>query len=168
MEYETGLLVFGEGEVVKSARNSMSTRQSSNSSASGRCVCSSESATPGVDVGRSDSWLSNNTSLGSRLPFWARFPAEDCQKNDSCHCSRDSTSYRYGRILVSTRMQFRAWLSGARSDGKDGWFRSDNSLDVTDDNNVSKFLNAVSRVRRISAGAMREKTSSALSGSSQN
>lgn len=66
-------------------------------------------------------------------------------------------------------MQFSASRSGARSgSGKEGWFLRAVKREVMDSNNVSKFPNALSRVRRMSAGVNRLKTSSVDSGSSQN
>lgn len=67
------------------------------------------------------------------------------------------------------RMQFRASRSGANSgSGKEGWCRNMNSRDVTASISVSRFSIALSRVRRISAGAKRLNMSSEDSGSSQN
>lgn len=66
-------------------------------------------------------------------------------------------------------MQFSASRSGASSgSGNEGWFFSMIRREVTASINVSRFENAVSRVRRMSAGVNRLKTSSVDSGSSQN
>lgn len=66
-------------------------------------------------------------------------------------------------------MQFSASLSGASSgSGNDGWFLRTIRREVTANINVSKFAIEASRVRRISAGENRLKTSSGDSGSSQN
>lgn len=75
----------------------------------------------------------------------------------------------YGRTRVRTLIQFNASRSGASSiSGNDGWCLRLNSLLVTARMRVSKFSIAVSRVRRMSAGENRLKTSSVDSGSSQN
>lgn len=67
------------------------------------------------------------------------------------------------------RMQLSASRSGARSgSGKEGWFFRTIRREVTDNSSVSKFDKARSRVRRMSAGVNRLKTSSVDSGSSQN
>ena len=66
-------------------------------------------------------------------------------------------------------MQLSASLSGARSgSGKEGWFFKTIRREVMASNRVSKLGNALSRVRRMSAGVNRLKTSSVDSGSSQN
>jgi hypothetical protein len=66
-------------------------------------------------------------------------------------------------------MQFNASRSGANSrSGKEGWCRKMNSRLVIASIKVSRFSNAVSRVRRTSAGEKRLNMSSADSGSSQN
>lgn len=70
---------------------------------------------------------------------------------------------------MRTRIQFSASLSGASSgSGKDGWFRRMTSREVIASISVSKFSIEESRVRRISAGENKLKTSSVDSGSSQN
>ena len=74
-----------------------------------------------------------------------------------------------GNSRVSTRIQLRASRSGASSgSGNDGWLRRTHSLEVTARISVSRLARLLSRVRRISAGEKREKTSSVDSGSSQN
>lgn len=74
-----------------------------------------------------------------------------------------------GSIRVRMRMQFRASLSGASSgSGKEGWFLRTKRREHTASKRVSRFVNAVSRVRRMSAGVNILKTSSVDSGSSQN
>jgi hypothetical protein len=66
-------------------------------------------------------------------------------------------------------MQFNASFSGANSgSGNEGWCRKMNRRLVIASISVSRFSNAVSRVRRISAGENRLKISSVDSGSSQN
>lgn len=67
------------------------------------------------------------------------------------------------------RMQLRASLSGASSgSGNEGWFFKTVRREVIDKSKVSKFDSALSRVRRISAGVNKLKTSSVDSGNSQN
>lgn len=66
-------------------------------------------------------------------------------------------------------MQFSASLAGASSgSGNDGWCRSATRREQIASNNVSKFDKEPSRVRRMSAGENRLKTSSTDSGNSQN
>lgn len=91
------------------------------------------------------------------------------QKIFSRHDSRFSASYRKGSTLVSTRRQFSACLSGARSGyGKARRCRSSKSREVSLRRRVSMFARDLSRARRMSVGEKREKTSSTDSGSSQN
>lgn len=67
------------------------------------------------------------------------------------------------------RMQLRTSRSGARSgSGNEGWFFNTVSREVTASRSVWKLGKALSRVRRMSAGVKRLKTSSVDSGSSQN
>ena len=66
-------------------------------------------------------------------------------------------------------MQLRASLSGANSgSGKEGWFLRMIKRDVIARIKVSRFGKELSRMRRMSTGANRLKTSSVDSGSSQN
>ena len=66
-------------------------------------------------------------------------------------------------------MQLRASRSGASSgSGKEGWFLRMFKRDVIARTSVSRFSIEASRVRLMSAGEKRLKTSSTDSGSSQN
>src|SRR5437016_715624 len=74
-----------------------------------------------------------------------------------------------GRTRVNTRIQLSASRPGASSaSGKEGWFLRTFRREVIARMSVSRFSMEASRVRLISAGEKRLKTSSTDSGSSQN
>lgn len=110
---------------------------------------------------------SNRTSLlilALRLFFLLR-----AQKNLSSQSSNSALSYTNGKTRVNTRIQFSASRSGAISgSGNEGWFFNTTRREHTARISVSRFASEVSRVRRISTGENREKTSSVDSGNSQN
>lgn len=142
--------------MVRSAKNKRSIKVSMSSSASG--FTSSYSSVFALIACLSASASSNSTSFAmtARRVRFRRVP----QKKRCSQAARFPFSYRYGRIRVRTRIQFRASLSGASSgSGKDGWCRRRKSREVSANMSVSIFSSALSLVRRISVGENRLKTS---------
>jgi hypothetical protein len=125
--YVTLLLLFGALGRVKSAKNSMSISVSINSSASG--FTSSNSSPAASNLASSSGDSSNSTSRASAAFLIDCQPSSNFQergthrvrflltpqKNLSSHDCNWSDSYKYGNILVKTRIQFSASLSGANS-----------------------------------------------------
>lgn len=163
--YETLDCPSGCGGIVKSEKNKRSTRVSISSSASGFTSSNSSDSGFGPSLSTCDS--SNRTSF-AMAALRVRFLLV-AQKNCASQAPKLSFSYKNGSIRVRTLMQFKASLEGANSgSGKEGWCRRLNRRDVAASMSVSRFSKALSRVRRMSAGAKRPNMSPDDSGSSQN